>query len=190
MKRSAMVLASVLLAAAALPAPAQEKKDGILSATYKVEFRIRDGSDAAAKDGRRYTMLIDTTGQGTFHVGDRVPVATGPFQPGAGSSGSTTLVNTQFSYFDSGVNIDTRLIEQQQGKVTINATIDVSTIVTHKPDPSGAVQSLGFLQPTVSQIRIGVNATVTPGKASQVAAIDDPVSQRKFEVEAVVRKVQ
>jgi hypothetical protein len=88
------------------------------------------------------------------------------------------------------VNIDTRLIEQQQGKVTINATIDVSTIVTHKPDTSGAVQSLALLQPTVSQIRIGVNATVSPGKESQVAAIDDPVSQRKFEVEAVVTKVQ
>lgn len=96
MKRSAMALASALLAAAVLPAPAQEKKDGIPAATYKVEFRIRDGSDAAAKDGRRYTMLIDTTGQGTFHVGDRVPVATGSFQPGVGSSGANTLVNTQF----------------------------------------------------------------------------------------------
>jgi hypothetical protein len=189
-KRSAKVLASALLAAAALPAPAQEKKDGILSATYKVEFRIRDGSDAAAKDGRRYTMLIDTTGQGTFRVGDRVPVVTGSFQQGVGGSGVSPLVNTQFSYFDTGVNIDTRLIEQQQGKVTINATIDVSTIVTHKPDTSGAVPGPASLQPTVSQIKIGVNATVSPGKASHVASIDDPVSQRKFDVEAVVTKVE
>ena len=190
MKRSAMVLASALLAAAVLPVRAQEKKDVALTATYKVEFRIRDGSDAAAKDGRRYTMLIDTTGQGTFHVGDRVPVATGSFQSGVGGAGVSPLVNTQFSYFDTGVNIDTKLIEQQQGKVTINATIDVSTIVTHKPDTAGAVQSVALLQPTVSQIRIGVNATVSPGKASQVASIDDPVSQRKFDVEAVVTKVQ
>lgn len=187
-KRSAMVLASALLATAVLPVRAQEKKDAALTATYKVEFRIRDGSDAAARDGRRYTMLIDTTGQGTFHVGDRVPVVTGSFQPGG--AGVSPLVNTQFSYFDTGVNIDTKLIEQQQGKVTISATIDVSTIVTHKPDTSGAVQSPVLLQPTVSQIRIGVNATVSPGKASQVASIDDPVSQRKFDVEAVVTKVQ
>jgi hypothetical protein len=183
-----MVLASALLATAVLPVRAQEKKDAALTATYKVEFRIRDGSDAAARDGRRYTMLIDTTGQGTFHVGDRVPVVTGSFQPGG--AGVSPLVNTQFSYFDTGVNIDTKLIEQQQGKVTISATIDVSTIVTHKPDTSGAVQSPVLLQPTVSQIRIGVNATVSPGKASQVASIDDPVSQRKFDVEAVVTKVQ
>jgi hypothetical protein len=166
-KRSAKVLASALLAAAALPAPAQEKKDGILSATYKVEFRIRDGSDAAAKDGRRYTMLIDTTGQGTFRVGDRVPVVTGSFQQGVGGSGVSPLVNTQFSYFDTGVNI-----------------------VTHKPDTSGAVPGPASLQPTVSQIKIGVNATVSPGKASHVASIDDPVSQRKFDVEAVVTKVE
>ena len=42
----------VLLATTALPAMAQEKRDTV-TATYKVEYRIRDGSDAAAKNGRR-----------------------------------------------------------------------------------------------------------------------------------------
>jgi hypothetical protein len=35
-----------------------------------------------------------------------------------------------------------------------------------------------------------VNATLTPGKPSLVASIDDPVSERKFEVEAVVTKIE
>jgi len=39
-------------------------------------------------------------------IGDRVPVATGSFQPGIGGVGINPLVNTQFQYLDVGVNID------------------------------------------------------------------------------------
>lgn len=168
-QHSAMMLAPVLLAAAVLPSAAQG-----LSATYKVEFRIKDGSDAAAKNGRRYMILIDTTGHGSFHVGDRVPMATGV---GGG--------NTQFQYYDIGVNIDTKLQEVQQGKLMVNATLDLSTV--HKADPAVAP---GIMQPTVSQIKIVVDAMVSPGKPTLVASIDDPATERKFEVEAVVTKVE
>lgn len=184
MNLSAIVFAPVLLATAVLPALSQEKKDAALSATYKVEWRIKDGSDAAAKNGRRYTMLIDTTGSGSFHVGDRVPVPTGPVNP---NGGATTFANTQFSYYDVGINIDTRLREQPQGKVEINSTLELSALVRNKADGSAAAVTM---QPTVSQIKIVVNTTLTPGKPSLVASIDDPVSERKFEVEAVVTKIE
>src|ERR1700688_939848 len=42
----------------------------------------------------------------TLKIGDRVPVATGSFQPGIGGVGINPLVNTQFQYLDVGVNID------------------------------------------------------------------------------------
>ena len=42
----------------------------------------------------------------SLKIGDRVPVATGSFQPGIGGVGINPLVNTQFQYLDVGVNID------------------------------------------------------------------------------------
>ena len=42
----------------------------------------------------------------TLKIGDRVPVATGSFQPGIGGVGINPLVNTQFQYLDVGVNVD------------------------------------------------------------------------------------
>jgi hypothetical protein len=166
-----------------LPASAQDKKDSP-TATYRVEIRIRDGSDAAAKNGRRYTMLIDSSGRGTFRVGERTPVATGPFQAGAGSGGVSPLVNMQFTYLDTGVNIDTK-ISEANGKMMLQSTIDVSTIVQHKQEPNSLVLS----SPTVVQVKFDVRAAVDLGKPALVAAIDDPVTQRKFEVEATVTKV-
>src|SRR5579863_7553022 len=40
----------------------------------------------------------------SLKIGDRVPVATGSFQPGIGGVGTNPLVNTQFQYLDVGVN--------------------------------------------------------------------------------------
>src|SRR5438128_6574255 len=42
----------------------------------------------------------------SLKIGDRVPVATGSFQPGIGGVGINPLVNTQFQYLDVGVKID------------------------------------------------------------------------------------
>src|SRR5580692_11362287 len=42
----------------------------------------------------------------SLKIGERLPVATGSFQPGIGGVGINPLVNTQFQYIDVGVNID------------------------------------------------------------------------------------
>lgn len=167
---------AALAIAAVLPAAAQEDRG---PAVYKVEYRIHDGSDAAGKAGRRYTMLIDPAGRGSFKVGDRIPVATGSFQPG----GNNALVNTQFTYLDVGVNIDTK-ITPAGDKVNLVSNLDLSTLVEHKQQAGGGV----LANPTVAQIHLVVNAVVTPGKPTVVASIDDPVTQHRMEVEAVVTK--
>ena len=42
----------------------------------------------------------------SLKIGDRIPVATGSFQPGIGGVGINPLVNTQFQYIDVGVNME------------------------------------------------------------------------------------
>jgi len=172
-------LAPLLVLGALGTAAAQENP----LAPYRVEFRIRDGSDAAAKSVRRYTMLIESTGHGSLKIGERVPVASGSFQSGAGGAGVNPLVNTQFNYLDVGVNIEAK-ITRQDDKVAIVATLDMSTLVEHKQQSGSAV----LPNPTVAQVRIAVNSLVPVGKPTLVASIDDPVTQHRFDVEALVTK--
>jgi len=174
--------AALLLLVPLLAAVAQDKP--VSNTVYRVEYRIRDGSDAAAKAPRRYTMLIESHNKGTFKLGERVPVASGSFQPGVGGVGVNPLVNTQFSYIDVGVNIDA-FVSEENGRVTLNSNLDISTLVEHKaPQPSQILPN-----PTVSQIKIAQLSTVTPGKPTLVASVDDPVTQRKFDVEVTITKV-
>ena len=55
----------------------------------------------------------------SLKIGDRVPVATGSFQPGIGGVGINPLVNTQFQYLDVGVNIDITPHVHANGEVTL-----------------------------------------------------------------------
>jgi type II secretory pathway component GspD/PulD (secretin) len=127
-------------------------------------------------------MLVSANGKGTFRVGNRVPYATGAFQASTGAN--PLQVNTQYQYFDVGVNIDC-WIREGAGKVNVRADLDVSTVVQH--DRSGAAGTAP--NPTISQIKMNVDAMVNPGKPTVVASIDDPVTMRKFDVDVTVTKM-
>ncbi|MGA2328216.1 MAG: hypothetical protein ABSH05_18205 [Bryobacteraceae bacterium] len=175
-----LIFASLL--ASTLPVRAQEKKESVTPGVYRVEFNIRDGSEATAKAGRRYAMLIEANGKGTFRVGNRIPIATGGLQSGGGTEASAR-VYAQYQYFDVGVNIDCRLHESN-GKVDVDADISDSTILEHEKGAAAIPPN-----PTVASIHLTVTTSLIPGKPALVASIDDPVSMRKFDVEVTVAKV-
>jgi hypothetical protein len=133
-----------------------------VSPVFKLELTIRDGTEAAGKAGRRYTLLMNSGEKGTFRSGNRVPM----------------MVGGNVNYHDIGVNIDAT-VSERNGVYPLRAEVEVSSVSKADPAP----------QPVIGQMRISVNATVTLGKTTQVAAVDDPVTQRKFEVDALVTKV-
>jgi hypothetical protein len=156
-----------LILLAAVLAPLAAAQATRVPAVYKVDFLIRDSGDAGAKTGRKYSIVLNEREKGTFKVGNRVPMAAG-----AG--------NTQFTYIDVGVNLDC-LVAEQDGKVQLRSDLDLSTAVNQEKNPTP--------NPTISQIRLNIQTTLTPGKPSVVASFDDPVTSRKFEVEANVTKM-
>lgn len=149
---------------------------------YKVELTMRDATDASAKAGRHYTILIDARGAGTFKIGDRVPVASGAFQSGVGGAGINPLVNTQFTYIDVGVNINCHLESVGEGRVDLRTDLDISSATPSKTP--------GMSNPVIGQLKLSVNSLLTPGKRNIIAAVDDPVTNHRFDVEALVTKAE
>jgi len=64
----------------------------------------------------------------SLKIGQRVPVATGSFQPGIGGVGINPLVNTQFNYIDVGVNIDVTPRVHGTDQVTLKVAMDISAV--------------------------------------------------------------
>ena len=177
-----MRLCAPLIAAALLvPAYAQDRMNG--PGTYKVEFNIRDGNDAAARNPRRYSLVMEPGHKSQFRVGQRVPVATGSFQPGTGGVGINPLVNTQYTYLDVGVNIDCS-INEMNGRIQMHGALDLSTI--SKPEAPANVANAP--NPTVVQTKLDIDTVFEPGKPLVIASIDDPATNRRFQIEATVSR--
>ena len=83
----------------------------------------------------------------TLKIGDRVPVATGSFQPGIGGVGINPLVNTQFQYLDVGVNIDITPRVHAGREITLKMALDISAVTSY-------TNIGGISQPIIGQRKI------------------------------------
>lgn len=80
----------------------------------------------------------------SLKIGQRIPVATGSFQPGIGGVGINPLVNTQFQYQDVGVNIDITPRIHGDREVTLKIMLEISSVV-------GQQNIGGIQQPIIGQ---------------------------------------
>lgn len=100
----------------------------------------------------------------SLKIGDRVPVATGSFQPGIGGVGINPLVNTQFQYLDVGVNIDITPHVHANGDVTLKILMDVSAV-------TGQQNIGGISQPIIGQRKIEHEIRLKDGEANLLGGI-------------------
>jgi general secretion pathway protein D len=100
----------------------------------------------------------------SLKIGDRVPVATGSFQPGIGGVGINPLVNTQFQYLDVGVNIDITPRVHANGDVTLKILMDVSAV-------TGQQNIGGISQPIIGQRKIEHEIRLKDGEANLLGGI-------------------
>ncbi len=175
--RTAQMAVLVGFLAIGAPAFSQDRN----RSTYRVDFIIRDGNPAGAKAGRRFTMLVDADGKNSIHINHKVPYATGSTQLAQG--GGAAFANTQLQYFDAGVDIDCRLHEVNT-RLTMAAEFGVSTLVSADKNVPGSVPN-----PTVASVHMSLNTVLDPGKSAVIATIDDPATQRKFEIEATATRI-
>ena len=95
----------------------------------------------------------------TLKIGDRVPVATGSFQPGIGGVGINPLVNTQFQYLDVGVNIEITPRVHAGREISLKLTMDVSDVDSY-------VSIGGISQPVIGQRKIENEIRLKEGEVS------------------------
>ncbi len=95
----------------------------------------------------------------SLKIGQRVPVATGSFQPGIGGVGINPLVNTQFQYLDVGVNIDITPRVHANGDVTLKITMEVSEV-------DGTSSIGGITQPIIGQRKIENEVRLKEGEVN------------------------
>ena len=103
--------------------------------------------------------------QASLRIGERIPIATGSFQPGIGGVGANALVNTQFNFEEVGVNIDILPKVHNDREISMHLSIEVSNV--------RAFQDLGGIQqPIISQKTIEHDIRLEEGEASILGGLN------------------
>jgi general secretion pathway protein D len=109
----------------------------------------------------------------SLKIGDRVPVATGSFQPGIGGVGINPLVNTQFQYLDVGVKIYITPKVHQGREVTLKISMDISSV-------TGTSNIGGISQPVIGQRKIEHEIRLKEGEVSLLGGMLEDQSTKSL----------
>jgi len=97
--------------------------------------------------------------QASLRIGDRIPIATGSFQPGIGGVGMNPLVNTQFTYTDVGVVLDLTPKIHNDSDISMHVEVEISTV-------RDFVDIGGISQPVIGQRRVTHDIRIKEGESS------------------------
>lgn len=145
---------------------------GNLNAT---DFQVTIGSaNLSAIMGDTDTKMIQSpqiraldNQKASLKIGERLPVATGSFQPGIGGVGINPLVNTQFQYIDVGVNIDVTPHIHVDRDVTMKISMEISSEI-------GQTSIGGITQPIIGQKKVDLGEIrLKDGETSLIGGILD-----------------
>jgi general secretion pathway protein D len=100
----------------------------------------------------------------TLNIGDRVPTASGSFQPGIGGVGINPLVNTQFQYIDTGVNVEITPRVHDNGDVSLHVDLNINSV-------SSYVNLGGINQPVISQKKISHDIRMREGEVGLLGGL-------------------
>lgn len=121
-------------------------------------------SDTSTKVLQNPELRALNDGKASLKIGERVPIATGSYTPGAGGVGINPLINTQFQYLDVGVNIDITPHIHSDHEVTLKMSLEVSSV-------TGTANIGGISQPTIGQRRIEHETRLEDGEVNLVGGI-------------------
>ncbi len=155
------------------PAP-ENPKSAEPSKFYKLEFVVKEVEGAKTLNARAYSMVVIADGHDNASVrtGSKVPVGTTSKVPGA---------ITQFQFYDVGVNIDVRKVQEMQRDLTLYVSADVSSLASEHEEG---------LPPTVRQNKWNSTVTVPVKRPTVIFSSDDPASKRQMQLEVVATPIQ
>lgn len=180
--RRFVLITLVLLAATA--AFAQEKKEDNKPAArndfawarspYRLDFAIKELDDGKVVNSRSYSMVMQSAEErgrsyGSVNGGSRVPITT------TSKEGQPTT-----TYMNVGVNIDSQLYVLENGNLLLGANVEVSSLA--------GTQSMS--NPILRSIKSNTTSEVSAGKTTQVAVVDDPTSNHRFQIEVTATKLR
>jgi general secretion pathway protein D len=109
----------------------------------------------------------------TLNIGQKVPTASGSFQPGVAGVGVSPLVNTQFTYLDVGVNLEITPHVHDGNEISMHVAVDISQVATE-------INIGGIDIPEIDQNKIATDVRLHEGEVNLISGIIQKTDSRSI----------
>lgn len=142
---------------------------------YRLDFSFYELADGKKINTRHYSLDLTAGSGNNIHIGTRVPV----FMK------DTPDPSLNFQYMDVGTRIAASLHVLGGGDVQLEVNSDVSNL-----DLGAEHDSAPRTPPIVRQISISGSTLLVTGKPILIGSMDDPNSNREFQLEVIATKLK
>jgi hypothetical protein len=170
-------------AEAAKPAPQESKAKGEqhdkVIRPFRLDFSVNELEDGKKINSRHYSINLTAGSADEIKIGSRVPVSTVESPSSA----------AQFQYIDLGTNI-WALLREGSEELQLEVRSEISWTKHEDVDPSPRAPHSAFTPPIISQMKINGSTLLVIGKAMIIGSVDDPYSNRQFQLEVTATKLR
>ncbi|MES1260531.1 MAG: hypothetical protein ABUS49_02255, partial [Acidobacteriota bacterium] len=121
-------------------------------------------SDSATRVLQAPQIRAADKAKASIKIGDKVPTATGSFQPGVAGVGVSPLVNTQFTFLDVGVKVEITPYVHDNNEVSLHLDLDVSQV-------KDRIDLGGVSEPEISQNTVMSDIRLRDGEVNVIGGI-------------------
>ncbi len=109
-------------------------------------------------------VRVTNNAKAILKIGQKVPTASGSFQPGVGGVGINPLVNTQFTFLDVGVNVEITPTIHGSDEVSLHVDMDISEVDSY-------TNLGGINQPIVGQRKVTFDVRMKEGQLNVLGGL-------------------
>jgi hypothetical protein len=156
--------------------PQADRSNAVVT-PYRLDFSFYELQDGKKINTRHFSLDLTAGSGNDIKIGTRVPVATGKNVPNDPSF--------NFQYMDVGTRIWANLAVLGGGDLRLDVKSDVSNLdltAEHDRNPGAP--------PIVRQIQINGSTLLVTGKPILIGSMDDPNSNREFQLEVTATKLR
>ena len=146
---------------------------------YRLDFSFNELENGKKINSRHYSMILTAGSADEVKIGTRVPIGTGETSP----------VPAQFQYLDLGTSI-WAILREGSDELQLEVRSEISWTKHENVDIDPRPPHSTFTPPIVSQIKINGSTLLMTGKPLIIGSVDDPYSNRQFQLEVTATKLR
>lgn len=152
---------------------------------YRLDFSLDEMEMGKKVNTRRYSMNLTTGSSDEIKIGSRVPISTSPPRR---DPAQDVLVNSQYQFMDIDTNIWAALSYRDEG-LQLSVRSQSSDIASSGDAQNPAVKAVSW-QPVIRHVQINGSTILVVGKPMLIGSVDDPNSNRQFQLEVTATKLR